>query len=119
MPDEGSRDLHQVWGMALVRFQDPEQRIEAGQVLDRIAERVVLMALKGDKDAIAEIGNRLDGKPRQEVDAAVETPFIVQWPMPRHRLQQMLDAEYHALGHNGSNTAHALSLVDSTEVPNA
>jgi hypothetical protein len=57
---------------ALIRFQDPEQRIQAGQALDRIAERVVLMALAGDKDAITEIGNRLDGKPGQSIDATID-----------------------------------------------
>lgn len=34
------------------------------------------MALDGDKDAISEIGNRLDGKARQAIDA-VGTTFHV------------------------------------------
>ena len=39
--------------------------------LREIAEVTVLMALRGDMDAIKEIGNRIDGKPRQEFIANV------------------------------------------------
>ena len=38
---------------------------DTGQALDKIAERVVQSALAGDQFAIAEIGNRLDGKAPQ------------------------------------------------------
>lgn len=36
-----------------------------------IAEKVVSLALAGDVSAIREIGDRLDGKPRQESDVTV------------------------------------------------
>jgi hypothetical protein len=36
--------------------------------LDRLADKVVTMALEGDPWAITEIGNRIDGKPRQQVE---------------------------------------------------
>src|SRR4051812_34348185 len=52
---------------ALTRYSNPEAQIEAGQALDKIAEQVVKKALDGDKDSIAEIGNRLDGKPAQAI----------------------------------------------------
>lgn len=52
---------------ALARFESAEGQIAAGQALDKIAEMVVMKALGGDKDAIAEIGNRLDGKPAQAI----------------------------------------------------
>lgn len=54
---------------ALVRFESAELKVKAGEALDKIAEGVVLDALKGDKDARAEIGNRLDGKPAQSIIA--------------------------------------------------
>ena len=41
--------------------------VKRGQALNTIAEKVVELALAGDKDAIAEIGNRLDGKPTQTI----------------------------------------------------
>lgn len=52
---------------ALARYSNVEAKIEAGQALDKVAEMVVMKALGGDKDAIAEIGNRLDGKPAQAI----------------------------------------------------
>jgi hypothetical protein len=52
---------------ALARYANPEKQIEAGQALDRIAENVVASAIAGDTSAIAEIGNRLDGKPAQSL----------------------------------------------------
>jgi len=51
---------------ALARFDD-DGKIEAGQALNRIADQYVKTAFNGDKDAIAEIANRLDGKPAQSV----------------------------------------------------
>lgn len=52
---------------ALTRFESEEQKVKAGEALDKIAERVVGFALMGDKDSIQEIGNRLDGKPAQAI----------------------------------------------------
>lgn len=42
--------------------------VKRGQALRRIAERVVQDALDGDRSAIEEIGNRLDGKPSQALE---------------------------------------------------
>lgn len=39
-----------------------------GEALERIAERLIALALEGDMDAIREIGNRLDGKPTERVE---------------------------------------------------
>ena len=44
--------------------------ISAG--LDKIADKVVGMALQGDPWAITEIGNRIDGKARQQVEISGE-----------------------------------------------
>jgi hypothetical protein len=56
--------------------------------LQRIAERVVMMALDGDKDGISEIGNRLDGKARQQIDAEVGTTFHIHWSLPPYPLER-------------------------------
>lgn len=52
---------------ALAQFENEDAKIAPGQALRRIAEVVVTKALTGDKDAIKEIGDRLDGKPAQSV----------------------------------------------------
>jgi hypothetical protein len=52
---------------ALAQYESKDGQIKAGMALNAIAERVVEKAVGGDKDAIAEIGNRLDGKPAQSL----------------------------------------------------
>lgn len=54
---------HKRWRDAVERYaaQNPEK-------LSKIAEKVFAMALEGDMMAVKEIGDRLDGKPVQQVD---------------------------------------------------
>lgn len=52
---------------ALARFTSVDPPVAIGAALDQIAYLVVEKALSGDRDAITEIGNRLDGKPAQSV----------------------------------------------------
>lgn len=61
---------------ALARYENEEGKIQAGQALDKIAELVVMKALLGDKDSIAEIGNRLDGKPAQVIAGDDDLPPV-------------------------------------------
>jgi hypothetical protein len=42
-----------------------DDNVKQGEALLKIAEGIVREAIAGDKDAIREIGNRLDGKPAQ------------------------------------------------------
>lgn len=53
---------------ALAQYEDKKSNILRGHALAKVAEMVVLKALAGDKDAIQEIGNRLDGKPAQALE---------------------------------------------------
>lgn len=53
---------------ALAQYESKEDGIQMGQALCRIANKVVELALSGDKDSIQEIGNRLDGKPAQALE---------------------------------------------------
>jgi hypothetical protein len=61
---------------ALARYESDEQKVKAGEALDKIAERVVSLALLGDKDSWQEIGNRLDGKPAQVIIGDDDEPPI-------------------------------------------
>lgn len=54
---------------ALATYKDDQTK--QGEALRRIAHTVVRKALAGDKDAIAEVGNRLDGKAPQYVEKTV------------------------------------------------
>jgi ribosomal protein L17 len=53
---------------------DGKITIKRGEALRKIAEQCVMQALEGDKDARAEIANRLDGKASEhvQVDQTVE-----------------------------------------------
>jgi len=44
-----------------------EVKVARGEALRKIAEQCVMLAIAGDKDARAEIANRLDGKPKEHV----------------------------------------------------
>jgi hypothetical protein len=54
----------------------------------------VLMALEGDLAAIIEIGNRLDGKARQQMDAELGTTFHIHWSLPPHPLERALGEDH-------------------------
>lgn len=45
-------------------------KVARGEALRKIAEQCVMQAIAGDKDARAEIANRLDGKPTEHVQVA-------------------------------------------------
>ena len=51
---------------ALARVGSGEDRVGAG--LDKVADMVVADALTGKKDAWQEIGDRIDGKPKQQTE---------------------------------------------------
>jgi hypothetical protein len=73
---------------ALARYTSEE--VNAGEALDKIAEGVVIAALAGDWEAIAEIGNRLDGKAAQGVSitGADGGPIAMIWPLAKSTLDQ-------------------------------
>lgn len=51
--------------------------IARGQALRAIARKCVEQALEGDKDARAEIANRLDGKPNQSLDVTKTVTHVL------------------------------------------
>lgn len=64
-----AKDWERAIRAALHRYEDNETK--KGEALERIAKKVVEKAIAGDKDAIKEIGDRLDGKAPQSIDATV------------------------------------------------
>lgn len=69
---------------AIKQYVNKKNGIERGQALFKIATGVVEMALAGNKDAIQEIGNRLDGRPHQSMDIGFS---------PDTPVEEMTDAE--------------------------
>lgn len=57
-----------------VELEDPRSRRRR---LDAIAEKLVEKAQEGDIMAMKEIGDRLDGKPHQSIDASVDGNLTV------------------------------------------
>ena len=51
-----------------------------GQRLRAIAEKLLVLAEQGDVSALRELGDRLDGKPKQQIEAtgADDGPLVVQ-----------------------------------------
>lgn len=63
-----------LWSDA-VRMAVLREDISNGQKIKRlniIADNLVRLAMEGDMQAIKEIGDRIDGKPKQAVDAQVD-----------------------------------------------
>ncbi len=83
-PGNNNAAKNKPWAQALAwmaeHYEDIESRVERGQALREIARKCFADALAGDKDARREIGDRLDGKPKQQVEATGEGggPLTVQ-----------------------------------------
>lgn len=58
--------------------------------LNRIAEKVIALAEGGEQWAVAEIGNRVDGKPRQqfEIEHSGEITLTTELKAARERVAQ-------------------------------
>jgi len=59
------------WADAVMRAVNRRLENEEGKPkkLDRLADKLVDAGLEGDTTALREIGDRLDGKPKQTVDS--------------------------------------------------
>lgn len=70
------RKLDKLWGDALrVAVLRPAE--DGRQRLAHIAEQTALAAMGGDMQAIREIGDRLDGKPAQAVEATGNLTIVI------------------------------------------
>jgi hypothetical protein len=66
------RKGEKIWADAVRRAVHRRLEAEEGkpQKIERLADRLVESGLAGDTTALKEIGDRLDGKPRQIVEGA-------------------------------------------------
>lgn len=78
-PGNDNATKNHLWRGALTRAlaQFKADGVPQGEALNRIAERVVRRALEGDKDCVAEIANRLDGKAVQGVAVSQSEPLTI------------------------------------------
>ena len=72
---EGNRNAEHAkpWADALrkavLQYEDKEAGIGRGDALRMLALNVFKQALAGDSASVREVGDRLDGKPRQQIEA--------------------------------------------------
>lgn len=72
-----AKDWENALRRVLAQYENPEAKINRGDALAKIAETCVIQAMAGDKDARAEIANRLDGKvPQALIGGAEDDPPI-------------------------------------------
>jgi hypothetical protein len=78
-----AKDWENALRRVLAQYENAEAKIPKGEALAKIAEQCVVQAIAGDKDARAEIANRLDGKVPQaliggdEDDPAIKVEEII------------------------------------------
>jgi hypothetical protein len=60
------------WKAAIDRALESKSRSDGKVAIDAIAEKLVELAMEGERWATEEIGNRQDGKPNQTVEATVK-----------------------------------------------
>lgn len=56
------------WQAAIVRALEARSRIAQKEALDLLAEKLLARCEEADIQALKELGDRLDGKPSQEMD---------------------------------------------------
>lgn len=61
---------------ALANYEDDD--VKRGQALKKIGKTLIAKALEGDMQAIKEIGDRIDGKAVQVIDATIEEVTSVE-----------------------------------------
>ena len=67
-----------LWRDAVRRAVKRQAADGKGTQLEALADKLVACALEGDISAMQEIGNRLDGKPTQELNATVRDESFIQ-----------------------------------------
>lgn len=63
------KEFHDTLRYVLASYEDDE--VKRGQALKAIMKSLVKEAIKGSQWAVAEVANRLDGKPGQVIEATV------------------------------------------------
>jgi hypothetical protein len=60
------------WAMAIERALAKRSRVEQVEALDDLAEKLLAKCDAGDLQALKELGDRLDGKAKQQMDVAMD-----------------------------------------------
>jgi hypothetical protein len=73
-----------VWGRAIRRALERRSRSDQLEALDALAEKLLQQCDQGDLTALKELGDRLDGKPKQTVGGDDEAPLqmLIGWKQP-------------------------------------
>jgi hypothetical protein len=67
-PGNQYRAKERIWKGAIERALEKRSRVDQVQALDVIAEKLLEACESGEQWAIKELGDRLDGKPGQQID---------------------------------------------------
>jgi len=65
------------WKKAIENALDKKSKAEGIQALEALAEKLIELALAGNLDALKELGNRIEGKSLQHIDAQVDGGLTV------------------------------------------
>lgn len=60
------------WAQAIDRALEKRSRSAGIEALDALAEKLLVLAEQGDLAALKELGDRMDGKAAQTIDATVK-----------------------------------------------
>lgn len=66
-----------VWTLAIQKALEKRSRVGRMEALEVIADQLIEKCMEGDLEALKELGNRLEGKPSQSIDANVSGGLTV------------------------------------------
>lgn len=116
----GSYKSEKVWRDALrVALMRTDKGEDQRPRIYRIADRLVLMALDGDMEAIREIGDRIDGKVTQQIDIAPSEAMqqiIVTWAQAQ-QATKLIDVTTKSGDSVGDDTVHAPTAIPAASRP--
>ena len=74
-----------LWREAVLRAVKRRESKDDPQALDKLADALVEKAIKGDVSALKKVGDRLDGKPSQQIEHTGEGggPVLISTGVPR------------------------------------
>lgn len=78
------------WQQAIMRALARASGKDVDAGLDNAADKLVALAVDGEKWAIEEVGNRMDGKSAQSITVGGdgENPIELRWPLPKTPLDR-------------------------------
>lgn len=73
-----------LWRAAIMRALERRSRSDQVTALDELADKFLSACDQGDLSAFKELGDRIDGKPKQQIEATGEGggPIVIGWQKP-------------------------------------